>query len=297
MDLLDRMNRSIEYMETHLTEKIDYEQAAQVACCSVYQFQRMFSFITDIPLSEYIRRRRMTLAAFELQNSDCKVIDLALKYGYESPEAFARAFQAMHEITPTQARSIGSNLKAYPRITFQITIKGVANMNYRIEKKEAYTVYGIERIFDTKDDQNLKEIPEFWREIMRDGSCDKLAKSTGMDTSKLKAGKGLVNALCGYRQTGGTTFPYMIYADKTPVSNTTGYKTVEVPAATWAVFQSEEYDDENVTAVCQDLYRRIYSEWFPTSNYKEVSGYDQEIYYFAENKKSYLEVWIRVEAK
>lgn len=297
MDILDRMNQSIDYIESHLADKIDFEQAAQAACCSVYQFQRMFSFITDIPLSEYIRRRRMTLAAFELQNTNCKVIDLALKYGYESPEAFTRAFQTMHEITPTQARSAGSSLKAYPRITFQITIKGVANMNYRIEKKEAHTVYGIERIFDTKDDQNLKEIPEIWQKIMRDGSCSKLEKSTGIDTSEFRVGKGLVNALCGYRQTGGTTFPYMIYADKTPLSNTAGYVTVEIPAATWAVFQSEEYDDENVVAVCQNLYRRIYSDWFPTSNYKEVSGYDQEIYYFAENRKSYLEVWIRVEPK
>lgn len=301
MDLLERMNRAIDYIEAHLTEKMDYERAARAACCSVYQFQRMFSFITDIPLSEYIRRRRMTLAAFELQNKECKVIDLALKYGYESPEAFTRAFQAVHDITPTQARNSGSGLKAYPRIAFQITIKGVATMNYRIEKKEARTVYGIERIFDTKDGQNYKDVPEFWCEAMKDGSIDKLIQSAGVDpksqTPDSFQGKCMVNALCGYRETGGTTFPYMLFTEKTPVCNIEGYTTAEIPAATWAVFQSEEYDDENVKEVCQSLYRRIYSEWLPTSNYKEISGYDQEIYFATASKKSYLEIWIRVEAK
>lgn len=93
MDWLERMNNAMGYVETHLSEDIDFDQVAKIACCSTYHFQRMFSFITSVPLSEYIRRRRLTLAAFELQQSDAKVIDTALKYGYESPEAFSRAFK------------------------------------------------------------------------------------------------------------------------------------------------------------------------------------------------------------
>jgi AraC family transcriptional regulator len=113
MDWLDRMNNAMEYVETHLTEAIDYDQMARIACCSTYHFQRMFSFITSVPLSEYIRRRRLTLAAFELQNSGVKVIDMALKYGYESPEAFSRAFKKMHGVMPRSARDKGVSLKAY----------------------------------------------------------------------------------------------------------------------------------------------------------------------------------------
>lgn len=116
MDWLDRMNGAMDFIETHLDERINYEEVAKTACCSAYHFQRMFAFITDVPLSEYIRRRRLTIAAFELQCSDVKVIDVALKYGYESPEAFSRAFKALHGVMPTLARSNGMALKAFPRM-------------------------------------------------------------------------------------------------------------------------------------------------------------------------------------
>jgi AraC family transcriptional regulator len=130
MDWLARMNNAMEYIETHLSEAIDYDQVAGIACCSTYHFQRMFSFITNVPLAEYIRRRRLTLAAFELQNTGVKVLDIALKYGYESPEAFSRAFKKMHGVAPMSARDNGVSLKAYPRLSFHISIRGDEEMNY-----------------------------------------------------------------------------------------------------------------------------------------------------------------------
>ncbi|SFC24483.1 AraC-type DNA-binding protein [Alkalibacterium subtropicum] len=142
MDWLQRMNGAINYIEDNLTNEIDYAVAAKMACCSVYHFQRMFSFIIDIPLSEYIRRRRLTLAAFEVQNSDVRVIDLALKYGYQSPDAFTRAFYKLHGVTPTMARNMGTQLKAYPRISFHISIKEDKEMSYRIVEKGEYKVVG-----------------------------------------------------------------------------------------------------------------------------------------------------------
>lgn len=135
MDWLDRMNSAIDYIELHLTDTIEYKQLAKIVCCSVYHFQRMFSFISGVALSEYIRRRRLTLAAIELQNKNTKIIDIALKYGYESPEAFSRAFKNLHGVPPTSARSMGTTLKAYPRMTFYLSIKGGIEMNYRIEQK------------------------------------------------------------------------------------------------------------------------------------------------------------------
>jgi AraC family transcriptional regulator len=143
MDWLDRMNGAMDYIEAHLMEDISYDQVAKRACCSTYHFQRMFSFIADVPLSEYIRRRRLTLAAFELQMSTVKVIDIAFKYGYESPEAFSRAFKYLHGVMPTSARDKGVALKAYPRMSFHISIKGDVEMNYRIEEKQAFEMFGI----------------------------------------------------------------------------------------------------------------------------------------------------------
>lgn len=145
MGLLEKMNEALPYIEENLTDDIDLKEAARRAFCSEYHFKRMFSFLADVTLSEYIRRRRLTLAAFELNNSNIKVIDVAIKYGYSSPDSFTRAFQGLHGITPSEARSNGQALKAYPRMTFQLSIKGGNEMNYRIEEKEAFHIIGIKK--------------------------------------------------------------------------------------------------------------------------------------------------------
>ena len=127
MEWLNKMNDAIQYVENHLEEKIDYPEVARIACCSLSRFQRMFTFVTDITIAEYVRCRRMALSARGLLSSDIKIIDLALKYGYESPEAFTRAFQAFHGISPTSVRKLGIYTN-YPRISFQINING-GNLN------------------------------------------------------------------------------------------------------------------------------------------------------------------------
>lgn len=295
MDWLGRMNGALNFIEEHLEDEIDYEEVARIACCSVYHFQRMFSFITDIPLSEYIRRRRLTLAAFELQNSDVKVIDLALKYRYDSPVSFARAFQNQHGAAPSLARDKGVRLKAYPRISFHITIKGDVAMDYRIIEKEAFTVYGIEEVFTTENGENLKAIPDFWLQAMKDGRMDRLARSTDFDGI---SGLAPVNAICDYRATGGSTFPYMLFAFKADKSNTDGYRVLEVPAATWAVFKSREHTAEETAPVIQDMIKRIYTDWLPTAKYEKVNGFELELYYGSpESGKCYCETWIRVVPK
>ena len=286
MKWLEDMNNALDYIEMHLKEKTDYEKIAQIAYCSVYHFQRTFTFLTGLTLSEYIRRRKMTLAAFELQNSDIKVIDLAYEYGYESPEAFTRAFQTLHGITPTVARSKGACIKAFPRVTFQITIKGVSEMNYRIIEKPAFQVYGIEGIFDVKDGENLKEIPEFWLEKINNGENEKLARSAGYPTS--------INAICQYREMSATTFPYMLCVIKTPLSDTKGYKVVDVPAATWAILSNEPHAIEETSQAIQALNARVYTEWLPTADYEIVEGYEFEMYYTAPEGKYYEETWVRV---
>lgn len=276
----------MDYIENNLCEKTNYEKIAQIACSSVYHFQRMFTFMTDLTLSEYVRRRKMTMAAFELQNSDIRIIDLALNYGYESPEAFARAFQSLHGITPTAARGQGANIKAFPRISFQVSVKGVEEMNYKIVEKEEFQVYGIEGIFDTKNDENLNEIPEFWLKNIKNGECEKLAKSSGC--------MSMVNSVCGYRETGGTTFPYMLCVMKTPLNSTEGYTVVDVPKATWAIFVNEPHSIEDTSNEVQKLASRVYTEWLPTAAYELIQGYEFEIYYSQHQGKYYEELWFRV---
>lgn len=138
MDSLKRMNDSINYIEENLDGEIDFKEVARLAFCSEYHFQRMFSFLAGVSLSEYIRRRRLTVAAFELNNSNIRIIDLAVKYGYKSPDSFTRAFQSLHGITPSEARCNSKSLKSYPRMTFQLSIKGENEMNYRIEEKKHF---------------------------------------------------------------------------------------------------------------------------------------------------------------
>ena len=235
------------------------------------------------------------MAAFELQNSTIKIIDLSLKYSYESPEAFARAFQNLHGITPTSARNEGVSLKAYPRITFQISLKGDVAMDYRIIKKEPFTVYGIEGVFTTENGENFEAIPEFWKTAINDGRFDQLVKSANADQNN---GLCMVNSICDYRNTGGNTFPYMLFAMMTDKSNADGYTIVDIPTATWAIFKSREHTIEETSSVIQDLIKRVYTDWLPTANYERIESYELEMYYEnPKTKKCYCETWIRVISK
>lgn len=112
MEWIERLNKAINYIEENITKEIEYEQVAKIACCSTYHFQRMFAYMADVPLSEYIRRRRMSLAAVELQNDDKKIIDVALKYGYSSPTAFNRAFKSIHGVAPSVIKKRNNNFKS-----------------------------------------------------------------------------------------------------------------------------------------------------------------------------------------
>lgn len=296
MTWFERMNKALDYIEDNLCADVDMSIAARIACCSSSSFQRVFSIVSGVPLSEYIRRRKMTLAAFEIQNSAIKVVDLALKYGYESPEAFTRAFNHIHGTTPSSARDRGVNLMVYPRISFLLTVRGVVPMNYRIESKEAFVVYGIESIMTTDNGENLSTIPQFWLDVIGDGRLEKLAKSTNMST-ETPNNQGLVNAICDYRLVeGDNMFPYMLFAHKTNKSQSGGYKEVTVPAATWAIFKTENHTTAGTSEAIQNLVKRVYTEWLPTANYEKIDGYELELYY-DNGSTCWSEVWIRVSPK
>jgi AraC family transcriptional regulator len=296
MDWLKRMNRAMDYVENNLMNEIDMSIVAQMACTSTYNFQKMFSFITEISLVEYIRRRRLTLAAFEIQSSDVKIIDVALKYGYESPVSFTRAFQALHGIVPSLARSGGVKLKAYPRISFQISIKGESEMEYRIEKKEAFDIFGIETISSSIGDKKYQSPSQLWKKCQKDGEYERLFTNSGELPSFITQDLCKIHGAVNYRKTDENTFPYMLCCFVGKNSNIKGYNIAHIPEQTYAIFPSKKFKWEEIGEVRNALEKRFYSEWLPTSNYEKIEGAEFEIY-GGDQEYGYIELWYPVVKK
>jgi AraC family transcriptional regulator len=265
MEWLERLNSAVNYIEEHLTDKVDIDKLSQIACCSPFHFQRMFSYLAEVPLSEYIRRRKMTRAAFDLQNSNEKVIDIALKYGYDSPTAFNRAFQGVHGIAPSIARQNGIALKAFMPICFQISIKGEMEMNYRIEKKEAFKIVGVKEHYAINVEENFANVPVFWQRTVQSGIIPQICSYMDREPIGVLGVSTCMN---------GTDFDYYIAV---ATNKETPAELVEytVPECTWAIF---ECIGAMPTAL-QNLQKRIVSEWLPTSGYEYANAPDIEVYF------------------
>jgi len=179
MEWAERMNRALDYLEEHLEGDTDYREAAQLACCSLFHFQRVFSCLAGVPVSEYVRRRKMTLAALELQKGGAHVLDLSLRYGYQSPTAFNRAFQSVHGVSPSEAKRQGAALRAYPPLHFQFVVKEVEKMEYRMEKKDAFWVCGFRMSMQDGEELNFSEVPKFWKKLARNGLLNRLTAGAG----------------------------------------------------------------------------------------------------------------------
>lgn len=263
MDSLKKMNEALNYIEENLTGEIDVKEVARLACCSEYHFTRMFSFLAGITLSEYIRRRRMTLAAFELKNSSIRVIDTAVKYGYSSADSFSRAFQSLHGILPSEARDGGQSLKAYPRMTFQLSIKGGNEMNYRIVEKEAFRIVGIMKRVPIVFNGVNPEIASMWQSLKIE-TINELKALSNVEP------KGLISASAnfseGRMEEKGELDHYIGAATTNKCPD--NLAKLEVSATTWAVFEAVG----PFPGTLQEVWGRIYSEWFPASGYELAKG-------------------------
>ncbi len=282
MEWIERLNNAVNYIEENLKETIDLDEVSKIACCSTYHFQRMFAYIADIPLSEYIRRRKMSLAAVDLQGGNAKVIDISLKYGYDSPTAFNRAFKSVHGIAPSQAKEEGTILKAFPPISFKISIRGDVEMNYRIEKRDSFRIIGVCEPLETEIEKNFEIVPKMWGTAAMNGTIPKLASM--MDGMPM----GLLGVSCCNES---KNWRYYIAVTSNRAIDTALEEYI-VPESTWAIFSGEGSSQS-----IQELEKRIVTEWLPTSGYEYSNAPDIEVYLNADPENAKYEVWIPVSKK
>jgi AraC family transcriptional regulator len=264
MNWLKTLNSSLDYIEEHITEKIDCEDVAKNAFSSYYHFMRMFFVLSGLNLGEYIRNRRLTLAASDLVSSNEKIIDIALKYQYNTPESFSKAFKRFHGVTPRKAKLQQPELKMFSKLTFQIKLQGDYLMNYKIIKKNEITFKGIQKNISTNDGQNFVEIPKLWDEVMQNGVYKSLLE---------KADDMGVVGICYDHDNEKNIFKYMIGIanEDAMIEKST---TVTFEPQTYAAFKSVGA----LPKAIQNTIGQIYSEWFPSSNFEHSGGPEFEVY-------------------
>ena len=282
MEWIERMNRAIAYLEEHLTENVDYEALGRMACCSAYHFQRMFGYMTEMSLGEYIRRRRMSRAAAELMGG-ARVLDVALKYGYNSPTAFTRAFQQVMGIVPSQVREPGVQIRSFPPIAFRITVKGGIPMEYRVEKKEAIRLLSGGSTAICHDlEKNFVTIPALWARVHQTGITAQLLKC--MDQPPMG-----VLGVCMCMGAEESWRYHIAVASGAPAD---GLEELILPPHTWAIFPGRGGKE-----AIQSLEQRIVTDWLPTSGYEYADGPDIEVYLDPDPKDGQFEIWIPVTQK
>lgn len=281
MELILRMNDALNYIEDNLTSEMDYDALARVAACSSYHFSRLFSSVTGVPFSEYIRRRRLTLAAIELQAGEPKIIDLALKYGYDSPDAFCRAFKSLHGMTPSRAKEQGSSLKFFPKLSIHIQIAGVTEMEYRIEALDfELKLVGKGKTVKTKS--AFRQIPGLWNQAKKDGFQQRLIDlSWEHPQCRLEGLLGVCGSESSIRTEEFEYFMGVRYQGEVPE----GWSSLTLPPATWAVFP-------NVV----EAWKRLYTDWVPNSGYELADLPCIECFYPPQHQPRH-ELWVPVVRK
>jgi len=272
---IEGIQNAIGFIEDNLTAELKIEDIAAKAYVSAFHFQRIFNVLCGYTVGEYIRNRRLSLAAEELSRSEARVVDVAVKYGYDSPDSFARAFTKFHGVYPSAAKLKGANLKSFVPIRIKLKLEGGKMLEYRIVEKEQFTVMGKARKFNTET--AYAEIPKFWDEHNMSGD---------------KAVLGMYG-IC--MDSDGRDFDYLIADNYLPWNEIPeGYETRVIPAGTWAIFPCRGALPKSL----QDVNTRIWSEWLPNcKEYKLAGNYNIEMYTPpTENPDDYYcEIWVPVE--
>ena len=277
MEWMQRLNQSIEYIEEHITEELDYERVAQVVGCPSYYFQQMFLYMTNMTLREYIRRRRLSLAAVELQKDSGKVIDIAVKYRYESPTAFTRAFKSFHGVVPSALKTENIPLQAFPPIQFHVSMDGGLPLKFRVEEKAAFRVLGVSCPLNKELAQNFEVIPTVWDTALADGTLTKLS---ALQESRPQGLLGI-----SVHHTEDWKYLIAVRSDRKEDS----FEEYHIPACKWAIFEGR-----GTNLSLQELEKRVIAEWLPTSGYTYANSPDIEVYIKADPQEAVYEYWIPI---
>jgi AraC family transcriptional regulator len=291
MDWITGLQCAIDYIDDNLTEELDFSEIAKRAYSSSFHFQRIFGILCGYTLGEYIRYRRLSLAGCELASSDAKVIDIALKYGYDSPESFGRAFTRFHGITPSQAKTGGAKLKSFSKLSVKLILDGGSIMNYRIEKKNSFDVVVKKKYYPSDMEVSMKQIPEFWDSCRDDGTINEVCKYFTKDNV---FGDAIVG-MCFEESERENEFMYAIGSAYNGGKVSEQLSVEKIPAHTWAIFESVG----PMPGAIQNLLHKVYSEFFPTSEYQPSGGLNFEVYPDGDIKSPNYkcEVWISVVRK
>lgn len=285
MGWIESITDAISYIEENLTQKITMDDIAKHACLSSFYFQKGFALLCGFTVSEYIRKRRLSLAGTELIQSNQKIIDIALKYGYDSPDSFTKAFTRFHGVTPTAVRKEAAMIKSYAPLKINFTLKGGYTMDYKIMEKEAFTVMGIQKTFEYEN--ATMEVPKFWQEHFQMGRDKTVCGMYGINRDQ---------------EMGGNQFEYMIADNYDPTEEIPeGFTTQIIPKHTWAVFACVG----SASKIMPEINQKIFSEWLPNNkDYDIADGYNIEMYTDAanyakgiEDEKYYSEIWIPIKKK
>lgn len=287
MNNLIRLNQAMEYIEANLTDEIDMKEVARIALCSEFHFSKMFSYLADMQLSEYVRKRKLTLAVGDLKTTNLSILDIAVKYNYTSADAFSRAFKKMHGILPSEARSSEMVIKSFPKLSFEINITGGNEMEYRIVEKDSFNIVGLKKNVTINHNGVNPEIAKMYQQL----DLDTVVKLKSM--SDLEP-RGMISASTNFvdRHIDGVgTLDHIIGVVTSGESDE--FTTTKVSSGTWAVFTSCGPFPKTL----QQTWAKIYGQWFPSSNY--VPTGEAEITWHEspdttrEDYKS--EIWIQVE--
>lgn len=285
MDWVDAISKAIQYIEEHITEELTADRISENINISSYYFQKGFTMLCGFTIVEYIRKRRLALAGNDLATGEEKIIDIAMKYGYDSPDSFTRAFTRFHGVTPTVARKEQVMLKSFAPLKIKLSLEGGYLMDYRIEKKEAFIVIANAKTFPYEGAKEV--VPQFWQEHYQAGKGDTVMGCFGINIDE---------------KMGNDTFEYLIadpYTEGKEVPE--GFVTKTIPEFTWAVFPCVGA----MPNALQDVNTKIFTEWLPAlKEYEFAAGYCVEMYddpmkypKRTQDEKYYCEIWIPVKQK
>lgn len=300
MDWITGMQKAIDYIEAHLDDEIDYDRVAKESLSSSYHFQRVFGILCGYTLGEYIRNRRLTLAGAELASDRARVIDVALKYGYDSPDSFAKAFRAFHGITPSQARGNGSMLRSFSRLSIHVSLEGGNMMDYRIESGQPMTLLGYKRRFAGVPHGKQREDQEHDMFISTRASQWMLMGLTNDRTTDICVVTGVGDD--GYdfyiaARIGAYELEHLYDPEVTGIDfmERFAFEVLTIPAVTYAVFETPK--QRYPTADYMDIRRRIAAEWLSGSGYRLADAPELSMYHWRPvggKQDRSIEIWVPV---